>query len=124
MLIERIYHPYWLWEEVEYNMWGTVDKKDIFLKKAIMFTKRHELYGKWMLRVVRQWKYSCEHNLSNYSSNRRAWIGHAACALAFKCPENIVRSAWSHLSKQQQIDANKQADNAIAFWEQKYMEKS
>ena len=114
---DRIFHPYWVWEEVGFNMWGSVKNKKELLKKAIEFTGDHELYGSYMMRVAREWKNSCEHNLTNLEQNRKAWIGHAACALAFRCPEGIVREAWGYLTEQQQIDANNQADNAIKWWE-------
>ena len=84
---------------------------------AIEFTGDAELYGSYMLRVTQEWPNSCEHNLTDRSQNRRAWIGHAAVALAIQCPEDIVRSAWSRLSEKQQIDANAQADAAIRSWE-------
>lgn len=122
-MIKRIYHPYWLWEEVEYNMWGKIKDKKAFLEKAIEFTSDHILYGSYMMKAVKQWKYSCEHNLSNITQNRQAWIGHAACALAFQCPEDIIRSAWGYLTEEQQILANEQADIAIKYWEDNYAEK-
>lgn len=115
--IERIYHPYWKWEEVDSNMWGTVDDKKKYLDLAVEFTGDAELYGSWMIKVVRKWKYSCEHNLSNKTQNRQAWIGHAACAMAMGCPENIIRLAWAHLNKDQQDEANAKADEAILLWE-------
>ena len=31
-----------------------------------------------MMRVISEWKYSCEHNLTNESLNRIAYIGQAA----------------------------------------------
>lgn len=120
MLIERVYHPYWEWEEINYNMWGSVKNRKEWLKKAIDFTGDHLLYGRWMLKVVNDWEKSCEHNLSNKEQNRRAWIGHAAVAYAIGCPEDIVREAWSYLSEEQQNKANEQADKAISEWETNY----
>lgn len=117
--IKRVYHPYWMWEEVLHNMWGTTSEKFAMLDWAINFTGDAEKYGSWMLKVVDDWEYSCQHNLSNKTQNRKAWIGHAACAYANKCPEDIVRKAWSHLSEQQQIDANKKAEEAILIWEKR-----
>ncbi len=73
-----------------------------------------------MGRVVDEWKNSCEHNLTNKTQNRKAWIGHAACALAFNCPEDIVREAWGYLTEKQQIAANCKAVNAIEYWEENY----
>jgi len=117
--IERLYHPYWEWEEIDHNMWGTVKDKQAYLAKAIGFTCDAELYGSYMLRVADEWPCSCRHNLSNTTQNRKAWIGHAACALAFQCPEDIVRSAWGYLTEEQQEKANKKADEAIKYWEEK-----
>lgn len=117
--IKRIYHPYWMWEEVKHNMWGVVDNKFEMLEWAIEFTGDAEAYGSWMTKVVDDWGYSCSHNLSNKTQNRKAWIGHAACAYANKCPEDIVRKAWSHLSEEQQVKANKKAQEAIELWEKR-----
>lgn len=117
--IERMYHPYWDWEEIEHNMWGGVADKKLYLKKAIVFTGDHKLYGRFMMRVAAEWKNSCEHNLSNTTQNRKAWIGHAACALAIGCPEDITRKAWSHLTKDQQDAANNKAQEAIDYWEKR-----
>jgi len=118
--MDRIYHPYWLWEEVDANMWGTVENKEKWLKKAIEFTGDYKLYGRWMFKVTDKWKYSCEHNLTNLEQNRRAWIGHAAVAMAIGCPEDIVRKAWGYLTPEQQDAANNQADKAIAHWEENH----
>lgn len=118
--IPRIWHPYWLWEENKYNMWGHVEIRYSWLQRAVEFTSDHKLYGKWMMKVVKDWKYSCEHNLSNIESNRRAWLGHAAVAYYMKCPEDIVRAAWAYLDEKQQQAANDEADKAIAYWEKKF----
>lgn len=115
----RIYHPYTQWEEVKHNMWGKVGNREEYLQRAIKFTGNTELYGSFMERVVNEWPYSCEYNLGFKGHNRRAWLGHAACALAFQCPEDVVREAWGKLSTYQQIKANEAADKAIARWERK-----
>jgi hypothetical protein len=119
--LTRVYHPYWRWEEVDANMWGSVSNRKAFLKKAIEFTGDAEKYGRFMIKVAEKWKYSCEHNLTDLTQNRRAWIGHAACAMALGCPEDIVREAWGYLSDDQQLKANRKADEAIHYWEKKYI---
>ena len=120
--ISRVYHPYWIWEETDFNMWGTTPNRREMLEWAIEFTGDHVKYGEAMMSVANEWKYSCEHNLSNLTQNRKAWIGHAACAYAKKCPEDIVREAWSHLTKEQQYLANGVADLAIKHWESENLE--
>lgn len=120
--IKRVYLPYYLWEEWKFGMWCSVfgKEREEYLKKAIEFTGNAQLYGKWMIRVVKQWPNSCLHNLSCTEMNRQAWIGHAACCLAIHCPEDITRLAWHSLTQKQQDDANAQADRAIKYFEQKY----
>lgn len=115
----ELYHPYWDWEELNFNMWGTVADRSAWLQKAIAFTGDHLLYGSWMFKVADAWKFSCEHHLTKLETNRKPWIGHAAVALAIQCPEDIVREAWGHLTIEQQDLANEQARNAIEYWEQK-----
>jgi hypothetical protein len=88
---KRVYHPYWEWEEVPHNMWGTVENKKEWVQRAIEFTGNHNLYGSYMMRVIQEWPISCENALTDSSLNRRAWVGHAAVALALQCPEDIVR---------------------------------
>jgi hypothetical protein len=111
------WHPFWKWEEVKHNMWGDVKPKAKWLNKAVEFTGDHVLYGRWMMKVVELWKYSCEHNLTKTDTNRKAWVGHAAVAMAIQCPEDVVREAWGHLTEQQQTLANHQAQLAIEHWE-------
>lgn len=100
-------------------MWRKVsgsEERDL-LGNAIEFTGDHELYGQWMNAVIVQWPMACEHNLTDLTQNRRAWIGHAAVTLALGIPEHVTRSAWGFLTRKQQDDANAVADKAIQAWE-------
>jgi ABC-type ATPase with predicted acetyltransferase domain len=90
------------------------------LKAAILFTGDHKLYGFYMNRVIAEWPISCENALTDYHINRKAWVGHAATAMALGCPEDITRSAWKELSYEQQLLANKEARGAIWKWEDSY----
>lgn len=124
-MIKRIYHHYDKWEEHKFGMWRHVEPEEErkYLDWAIGFTANTDLYGHWMMMVIKEWPYSCEHNLSNKSINRQAWIGHAACALAKKCPEYIVRLAWWQLTEEQRTEANKRADVAIVTLEKNHKEE-
>ena len=117
--MKRIYHPYYNWEEIKAGMWEPVSNQEEMLQKAIEFTGDHALYGSYMLRVVNEWPISCENSLTSITINRKAWLGHAACAMAIRCPENITRQAWGFLTEEQRILANKQAEEKISIWERK-----
>lgn len=116
---KRIYHNYLDWEEFHAGMWRKVPSKDRarLVDTAEAFTGDAALYGEYMMRVIKMWPNSCEHNLTDRAMNRQAWVGHAACCMATGAPEDVTREAWWRLSEDQQNKANAQADIAIAAWE-------
>jgi hypothetical protein len=120
MKLKRVWSPIDQWEEVPANMWGEVANRRLYLQRAVIFTGNHRLYGRYMQRVTREWPNSCVNALTDYNLNRKAWIGHAACALALRCPEDITRQAWGLLIDEQRTLANRQADRAICAWEVRY----
>lgn len=91
--MKRIWHPFWLWEDI--GMWRDVSKsdRDAYLSTAFEFTGDARRYGDAMLRVLEEFPIACEHNLSESAMNRQAWIGHAACFLETGCPEYVTREA-------------------------------
>ena len=122
--MKRVWVRCELWEELKHNMWGSVDSKAWYLQKAIEFTGNHKLYGFYMIRVVNEWENSCLNALTDDSLNQKAWVGHAACALAIGCPEYITRQAWGYLSNVQRELANIEAKKAIQYWNENYTGKS
>lgn len=120
MKLKRIWLSIDTWEEIGFNMWGEVANRRLFLQRAEIFTGNHRLYGRYMQRVTTEWPNSCINALTDYNLNRKAWIGHAACALALRCPEDITRQAWGLLTDEQRTLANRQADRAIRAWEMRY----
>lgn len=115
--MKRIYHPVHEWEEIAANMWGTVDDREGALETSVQVTGQPTLYGLFMRRVLSEWPVSCENALSDRSINRKAWIGHAAIALGFAIPEDVVRQAWGYLSDEQRKLANAEAAYCIETWE-------
>lgn len=116
--MERIYHPYWLWEDYQNGFYDNVSgeqKKELSLKVIEMFNSE-ELTIENMNYVVDNWKYSMEHNLSNPSINKIAYIGQSACCNYFKIPNTVTMECWSKLDKQVQERANKNALDSISRW--------
>lgn len=120
MRFDRVYHDCKYWEEIPANMWGEVVDAKFSLDQAIVFTGDHSLYGSYMDRVIEEWPISCENALTDYNLNRRAWLGHAAVALALNIPEDITRKAWGVLTDEQRLLANREAERAIQQWEKSY----
>ena len=120
--MQKIWHPYWDWEDFKQGMWRRLAKSEekAAIALAVEFTGDADLYGSWMMCVVRDYPLACQHNLTDPSLNRQAWVGHAACCMAHGLPEYIVRKAWAMLSERQRIRANLKADEAVSEWEYNY----
>lgn len=120
--IKQVWHDVRDWEEVAHNMWGESMDAKADLHTAIGFTADHELYGSFMRRVADEWPISCENALTDPHLNQKAWIGHAAVALAHGIPEDITRKAWAYLSDEQKHLANQEAKRAIELWKMRHIE--
>jgi hypothetical protein len=116
--MKKIWHPYWKWEEWQNGMWRKVSKDEErrMLPLAVSFTGDHELYGQYMKRVTQEWTISCEHNLTDSSLNRLAWVGHAAVCFWNGTPEYITRLAWGKLTDLQRQLADEAAELAVISW--------
>ena len=115
----RIYHPYTAWEEYKHGMWKQIVPDDSMVLRAVTFMHDTRAWGKSMMDVSRQWKHSCEQNLSHEEHNRIAWIGQASVCMAIGLPEAVTRKAWWHLTAGQQSEANYAATSAIIDWEKR-----
>lgn len=73
--------------------------------------------------MLRDWPLAAEHNLTDRSQNRRAWVGQATCCHEDRVPESETRAAWWLLSTEQQAAANAVADKVIEEWERYWSEE-
>ena len=123
--MKRIYHPYWLWEDYKagfYNNCSGSIKKD-FLSKVVLFFNDENLTREFMYKVVDEWENSCEHNFTNESMNKIAYLGQSAVCLWNGIPNTVTMEAWSLLSKDVQIRSNNIATEVIEYWKNKYKNK-
>lgn len=114
-MINKYYTHYTNWEDWKNGMYRDVKEKEYYIKKAIECLRDPYLsmYG-----VIKEWKQSTKENLSDISSNRRSWLGQAACCYKYGVPENLTRVAWGLLTSEERINANKTADKIIKLWEE------
>lgn len=101
-------------------MWKICSAQEIreLLPLAIELMSDVDNFYEAMLRVVYEWKNSCDANLSNKGMNRVAWIGQSACAIHSNIPEEVTRVAWQELTDLNRHMANEKAELAIKVWEQ------
>jgi len=119
-MIEKQWYPYTEWEDLAMWMPCKAIERPKKIKAALEIMADTETFGRYMLQVLRSFPNSSAHNLSETQSNRRAWIGQAACFLGAGVPDDVTREAWGLITSEQRESANKKADEAIARWEFDY----
>jgi len=120
--MERVFHPYHLWEDHQFGMYQNVSYMDEQqLIKDVELTLRCPPWLEESMKFVsHNWKYAAEHNLTNTSRNRKAWLGQAACCFSHGAQEYLTKQAWHRLTPNQQDEANRVASEVISDWEDKY----
>lgn len=118
---KRIYHPYWLWEDYKNGFYDNISgiKKIELQEKSIELLSNAKLCREFMMKVISNWKYSCEHNFTNDSLNKIAYLGQSACCIYAGVPNSITIECWSKLTKEQQKEADSIALEVISIWESK-----
>lgn len=114
----RIFHPYDRWEAIQYGFFNSTHptltaeqcryKYKVLLSDIIEFDRVIEL-------IFNEWPNSCEHNLTNRSLNRIAWLGQAAVSYKYKVPA-VFSSGWEMLNAEEKSRANMVAFRALNRW--------
>lgn len=113
------YCPFWAREEYLNGLFNTTCDEPVLIKKVIKLFNSEKRTIIHMNNVVKNWRHSTEHNLTNTSKNRIAWIGQAACCYAFNAPDYITKKAWWLVSKANRDRADKIAKHVIKEYEEK-----
>ena len=117
--MKRIYHTWDKWESFYSGFFNTKPPKGITPKQAE--EKYRELlsdpeeFARICARIIEEWPYSCEHNLTNKTLNRIAWMGQAALAYKHNIPAQF-RGGYNLLTKEQQQKADEIALKYINIW--------
>lgn len=116
--VDRIFHTYDKWECYKAGFYN--NSKDGMTNEEcelnfVAVLSDSELF-EWILdKIIVEWKYSCEHYLTNKSMNRIAWLGQAAVCYYTGIPSKYS-SAWNLLTPEQQSEANNIALVALNKW--------
>lgn len=119
--MKQIFEPYWKWEDFNHGMYEPPSASALpqLCSKAMGILADHEAFAVACVRVCAEWPVATAVNLTNVSTNRRAWLGQAACSLVHGVPEIATRAAWKELTDEQRVQANRIADEAIREYESK-----
>jgi hypothetical protein len=125
MKIERIYHHYDRWEDYKAGFYSDYSKSELNdLNEAVRYVFSSAKHTeKYMSLVILHWVNSTEHNLTNISMNRVAWLGQAACCFYGGVPSKATMFLWKLLDEKTQRRSDKVAQKLISEWEQKRKSK-
>ena len=117
--MERIYHRYENWECYKFGFFKneSIEDKEFLAKKVIELFNNPKSTEIYMNKVINQWPNSCEHNLTNISMNRVAWLGQAACCLYAGIPYKITMENWRNVPSDKQKIACDIAEKIINQFE-------
>lgn len=123
--MDRVWHPYYLWEDYKNGFFKSETElskeEQIELSKKLFQDKKE--FNNILQKVIKEWVYSCEHNLTNESLNKIAWLGQASCSYKYKISNDISREGYNLLSKKEKQEADKIAEKALTRWESEYLLK-
>lgn len=117
--MKRIYHRYENWECFKAGFFRNVsgeEKKELELKVVELFSNA-EKTEYFMRIIVAEWPNSCEHNLTNISLNRVAWLGQSACCFYAKIPYPITMNNWRVVPDEFKVIACDIAEKIIKEYE-------
>lgn len=114
----RIFHVHEKWEAISYDFFATNHRKWSKIqcehKYRVLMIDLDE-FEDILIKVITEWKNSCEHNLTNKSLNRIAWLGQAAMSYKYRIP-SIYSSGWQLLNADEQHNANIVALGVLNLW--------
>lgn len=115
---DRIFHTYDKWECYKAGFYATkmdgMTKEQCELEYA-KFLSNDKLFADALEHVIVEWKYSCEHYLTNTSMNRIAYLGQAAMCYATGIP-SCYCGGFNLLTEDQQNKANNIALEYLNKW--------
>jgi len=112
------FKPYWVREDYQNGLFDTSTENDeLCIREVKKLFKSEYRTIKAMLSVIKKWKFATEHNLTNKSINRIAWLGQAACCFRIGAPDFITKKAWWELPKEIRNRADRNANDLIDQYE-------
>lgn len=115
--IKRIFHTWDKWECYKAGFYEERYKlKDNECKELYKsFLSDIPKFEKALFRVISEWKFSCQHYLTNEKMNRIAWLGQAAMCIEYGVPSKY-RSGYFLLDEKQRVDADNMALKWLNVW--------
>ena len=79
------------------------------IKKVIDFFTDDTLFIEVGNELIKEWKFTLQHHLSDDSINKIAYLGQIACNYKYNIPEITTKKAWYLLDEKTQLKSNNNA---------------
>lgn len=115
----RLYHPWAKWECYKAGFFDPPKgkgKKEADRKNYARLLTDMPYFETTLQKVLAEWPNSCEHNLTNDTLNRVAWLGQASATYEFGCCAETTRSIFVTLTVEEQKAANQMALKYLNKW--------
>ena len=119
----RIWHNHEVWEDAKAGMYENPKNKEQETQIVVNYFRQPSKVKEGMLAVVNNWLKACEHNLTNPSMNKIAYLGQASVTYLFGISRDTTMYAWNFLDKKTQEVANNIAKEVLKYWEEKHLER-
>lgn len=116
--IKRIFHTWDKWECYPAGFYENSKEgmtKEECENEYKVFLSNMERFELALSRVIKEWKNSCEHYLTNENMNRIAWLGQASLCIETGIP-SCFRSGYFRLSDEQRLLADETALKYLNKW--------
>lgn len=124
MKSKQIFHHFSKWEDYKMGFYdSTCENVNEHIQKSIDLLSDQKKFKKFAEKLIIDWKFSCEQNLTDPSLNKIAYIGQGACCIANSTPSFVTRLAWSYIEEENQKKANKTAKKILKKWQYNHLLK-
>lgn len=116
--MNRIYHTWDKWECYPAGFYESSKKgmtKSECEEKYRDLLSDEKMFGDVLSAIIKEWKNSCEHYLSNPNMNRIAWLGQAALAYKYGIPA-CYRGGYNKLTDGEKVIADNIALKYLNKW--------
>jgi len=116
--MNRIFYPWWMWEHYWAGFFGKGNQYKAHSVAEHIYKNFHLEEGRFekvIPIVFKNWPIACEHNLTNKSINRVAWLGQACVCYATGVP-----SRYKYSYNQLPEGIKKRQDNIARIWIKKW----
>lgn len=123
--MKRIWHNYEKWEDWKNGLYSKSKPADEIIARTKLFElfSNQDLFFHSGIKMIYEWRYSSDYNLSNTTCNRKSYLGQAVACYLYSLPMHFTAKVFTELDKKNQAESNKTAQEIIEYYENNIYDK-